>query len=328
MWYNLGMIFGHFLQSKKWEKYEQSEGHETLRIRGDGFEALAVVMETALGKYLYLPYGPALDVKNNQTAVRVLENALSEIAKVAREKQAFFVRIEPTIPLVDSSDNHGVTVGELLKIGLKKSHDLDPASTWVVDLQGSQKDLLGGMEKARAKHWRNHEAHGLKIRQTKDPEEIGILMKFLGQLGEARQFAPQSESHLKNQLKAGFATLYIAEYEGEPVAASLVHDHEGVRYAMHAAADESRKNLRAGAIISVQEMVDAQEAGAREFDFWGMTKSEDPKHPWYGFTKHKQSFGGHGKDYAGTWDLPVNKAKYGFYKLMRRINRAKRRLFA
>lgn len=310
------MIFGHFLQSKEWEKYEQLEGHETLRLRGDGFEALIVVMKTALGKYFYLPYGPVIEVEDGESASEVLERALKAVRQKAQEEGALFVRVEPTVPL---------SAGELRKMGLKKSHDLDPASTWVIDLQGSQKDLLAGMEKARAKHWRNHEAHGLKIRQTRDPEEIGILMKFLEQLGEARQFAPQSEEHLKNQLKSGFATLYVAEYEGEPVAASLVHDYDGVRYAMHAAADESKKNLRAGAIISVQEMVDAQAEGAREFDFWGMTKSEDPKHPWYGFTKHKQSFGGHGKDYAGTWDLPINRGKYAIYQVLRCGNRLKRK---
>lgn len=320
------MIFGHFLQSKEWEKYEQMEGHETLRLKGDGFEALVAVMKTAMGEYFYLPYGPVIEVNEGETAKDVLERALVALTKEALKKGAFLVRIEPTIPLVDNSDKYGITEDELRKLGLKKSHDLDPASTWVVDLQGSQADLLSRMEKVRAKHWRNHEAHGLKLRKTTDPEEIVVLTKFLEQLGETRQFAPQSEAHLKNQLKAGFATLYIAEYEGEPVAASLVHDYDGVRYAMHAAADETKKNLRAGAIISVEEMVDAQKAGAREFDFWGMTKSEDPKHPWYGFTKHKQSFGGEGKDYTGTWDLPINRVKYGFYQVLRKVNRMKRRL--
>lgn len=320
------MKFGHFLQSEEWEKYEQLEGHETLHVKGEGFSARVVVMTTALGKYFYVPYGPEIEVKKTETAREVLERAFKVLKEKAKAKKAFFVRVEPTVPLVDNSEKYGVTAIEMKKMGLLKSHDLDPASTWVVDLQGSEKDLLAGMEKARAKHWRNHEAHGLTIYQTKDPEKIGILMKFLGELGEARQFAPQSETHLKNQLKAGFATLYVAEFEGEPVAASLVHDYDGVRYAMHAAGDATKKNLRAGAIISVQEMVDAQKMGFSEFDFWGMTKSEDPKHPWYGFTKHKQSFGGFSRDYAGTWDLPVDKLKYRVYQVIRGVNRMKRRL--
>ena len=117
----------------------------------------------------------------------------------------------------------------------------------------------------------------------------------------------------------------MAEYEGEPVAASLVHDYDSVRYAMHAAGDATKKNLRAGAIISVQGMIDAQKMGFLKFDFWGMTKSEDSKHPWYGFTKYKKSYAGRQVDYAGTWDLPLNKPKYAAYQVLRKINRLKRR---
>ena len=39
-------------------------------------------------------------------------------------------------------------------------------------------------------------------------------------------------------------------------------------------------------------IIDAKHNGRKKFDFWGVTTSEDPNHPWYGFTKFKKSFGG------------------------------------
>ena len=100
----------------------------------------------------------------------------------------------------------------------------------------------------------------------------------------------------------------------------------GVRYYAHAATDEEHRKLMAGTIILIQMIVDAKESGMETYDFWGITTSEDPKHPWYGFTQYKKSFGGEQVDYAGTWDLPVKKARYSLYKIVRKINRAKRKI--
>ena len=72
---------------------------------------------------------------------------------------------------------------------------------------------------------------------------------------------------------------------------------------------------------------DAKAAGKKIFDFWGITTSEDPKDPWYGFSKFKKSFGGYQIDYAGTYDLPINKVKYLAYSLLRPINKFKRKIF-
>jgi len=325
--------FGHFLQSRDWEKYEQLEGETTFWREGEGWHALALLKHTPLGNYLYLPYGPAL-----LDASR-LQPALEDLKKLAREQQAFFIRIEPTLPLRNKgkndtgsesyhneSENTFFTVNQLKNLGLKKSHDIDPANTWVIDLPDSAGELLDKMEKDRVRRWRNLDKKGIKIRTSKDPEEITILSELLKKLSHERQFNPQDENHLKNQLKAGFATLYVAELEGEPVAASLVYDYDDTRFAVHAADDPAHHNLRAGVSLTIQKMLDAQATSKKFYDFWGITTSNNPKHPWYGFTKYKKSYDGRQVDYSGTWDLPLNHAKYAVYQILRKINRIRRRV--
>lgn len=127
-------------------------------------------------------------------------------------------------------------------------------------------------------------------------------------------------------MKAGFATLYVAELDGLPIATSLVYDYDGARYYAHAAADYEHRKLAAGAILLVQMIVDAKRAGMQSFDFWGITTSENANHPWYGFTQFKKSFGGQQVDYAGTWDLPVKKFRYLLYIAIRKFNRLRRKL--
>lgn len=313
---------GRFCQSKEWQKYEEMEGRETFYREGEGWHYLAVFYRRAAITYLYCPYGPV-------SGARELPVALDSLVTLAKEQGCVFVRIEPMLALLDNGvkndrDNNVITVDEMKKMGCVKSHDLDPAHTWVLDLEDkTREELLAGMSGTRTRYWKKAEKNGITVRRTKDPEEIEILTRLLGNLGEKNGFRPQSYEHLKNQMKAGFAELYVAEVEEDgkrkPIATLLVHEYDGVRSYAHAASDDKYRKLTAGTVLTVQAILDAKDEGMSEFDFWGISTSEDPKHPWYHFSQYKKSFGGRQVDYAGTWDVPVAKWKYLLYKWVRKI---------
>ena len=68
------------------------------------------------------------------------------------------------------------------------------------------------------------------------------------------------------------AALYIAEAAGAPVAAALCFDFSGTRYYAHAVSDpETGRRLQAAAPLVWRMILDARAAGARRFDFWGIT---------------------------------------------------------
>lgn len=304
----------HFLQSSAWEKYQQLEGHTTFRLQEKSFKAMAILETTPLGNYLYCPYGPTLDPKSPKTA---LKSALDSLSKLAREQNAFFIRIEPTIAFSSS---------DLKSLGLKKSHDLNPAHTWVVDLTQPEDELLKNMGKSKRRYWKANLKNGTVIRQSKDPEEISLLTTMLKAVGAKNHFSPQTSSRLKNQLKSDFSTLYIAERDGKPLATTLVYDDDDSRFYAHAATSDEGKKIEAGLALSVQMILDAKAKGAKNFDFWGVTTSQDKNHPWYGFSQYKMSFGGSLVTYSGTWDFPLSRSRYALYCIIRKINRLKRKL--
>lgn len=312
----------HFLQSPAWEELEQLEGKTTFRLQDKNFQILAILETTPLGNYLFCPYGPTL----KDPTTECLGSALAALTQLAREQHAFFARIEPTVPFPPA---------EFQSLGLVKSHDLDPAHTWVLDLSPSRDELLHNMKTSNRQRWNVHQKRGLAVRQTQNPADIAILTSLLSDVSKARHFNAQSKTHLQHQLQAGFATLYYVEYTDpdqpdsapQTLAASLVYDTPTTRYYAHAAANSLHRELSAGAVLLVQMILDAKEKGQKHFDFWGITTSEDPNHPWYGFTKFKKSFGGRQVDYAGTWDLPLQKARYRVYRIIRKINRLKRRIW-
>lgn len=318
-------MFKHFLQTKEWQAYEELEGHQTFLETKSDFSYLAVKNDTKIGPYLNIPYGPSLkeDKKDEKVALESLKHALESLKTLAKVENCLFIRLEPTVPFSEESLN---------KLGFEKSKDIDPAHTWLLQLDDkTEEELLKGMESRKVRYWRNAAKKGVTLRQSKDPEEITILTNFLKTLGEKDNFNPQTESHLKNQLKTGFATLYIAELETEtekkaPIAAALIYDSEDTRFYMHAATDFEHRNLMAGTIILIQMILDAKKAGKKYYDFWGITTSEDKNHPWYGFTQYKKSFGGFERDYSGTYDYIIDKKKYGLYKVLRKVNRRIRKI--
>lgn len=322
----------HLLQSEEWEKYEKLEGKKAFRLKGDGYETTCWVNETPFGNYLMVGYGPHLKDKD------ALKPALKALKMAGEKHKCFFVRIEPTLEVKSL----------LVASGAKKVKNIEPEHTWVLDLKPDENELLAGMEGRKVRYWRNMAKKGIMIRKTQDAEEIGVLTGFLKGLGEKDHFTPQTEGHLKNQMKAGFATLYITELvvdkEGNsanlvekterdveklkkiPIAAALVYDYQGTRYYAHAATDFDHRKLMAGTILLIQMILDAKKQGSDIFDFWGITTSTDENHPWYGFTLYKKSFGGRQVDFSGTYDLVLQPVKYSLYNMARKANLAVRKL--
>lgn len=305
----------HFLQTKPWADFQAGEGNEIFHEKSENFEFYAIKKQNSLGNYLFLPYGPALADKKS------LKTALSALKKLAEEQNSIFIRLEPTIFFKND---------EMKKLGLKKTNHVEPEHTWVLDLTQTEEEIFGAMETSKVRFFRNCGKKGLSIRTSHDPADFEILWKLLTEVAANDGFQTFDKKYLKNQMNFPFTTLYIVDLEEDgkkiPIAASMMYDDNETRYYAHSGADYEHRKFRAGIILLMQAILDAKAAGRKNFDFWGVTTSENPKHPWYGFTQFKKSFGGHLVTFTGTYDLPVNKSKYRLYSLLRPINKLKRKI--
>lgn len=301
----------HFLQSKTWENLEKSEGKQTFRVKTDDFEFFACLESTPIGKYLYCPYGPTLSRPSS------LKKALNALKKLGKSENAIFIRIEPTLNLKSS----------LKKSGLKKSHDLNPADTWVLDLPKDENTLKSKLPSRLLRYYRNAEKNGLKITTSKNPDDVHFLSKLQNSLAKEKNIGTFDESHYKNELSAGFATLYLVKKEDEVLAAGLVFDDHKTRYNLQGAQSATGAKLHATGILTIQLIFDAKEKDLKTFDFWGIAPEDANKnHPWAGFTAFKKSFAGTPIHYSGTHDLPLNPLKYKLYLFLRTANRLKRKI--
>lgn len=309
------------LQTSDWEIFQKSLGEKTFFSKTKDYQFLAIIKSTPLGNYLYLPYGPYIRTKNAS------KTAYEAVLALAERENAFFIRIEP-----QSSENASYW---LKRPNAKKSQDLSPAHTLILDLTPDKDAVIAGMKQNNRNLYRNYAKKGLKIRTSREEKDLKTLVSLQKPVASRQHIIPPDFAYLKKLLEQPYSELYLVDYTpvDEPkakprtIAASLIADFDGIRYYLQAAADDSLRKLSAGTVLVAQMIVDAKDKGLKAFDFWGISpENASPNHPWYGFTKFKKSFGGNPVEYAGTYDLILKPAKYRAYKLLRKANRLKRRI--
>lgn len=309
-------------QSKAWKTLQDDlnetsffvksdESAEKTAKNPDNFQYLAILKQTPVGNYLYLPYGPVAETEKG------FKKALESLETLAKEKSAIFIRIEPRAPEIAQKTLNSA----------KKVKDLNPKETWVLDLTGNDADLKAKLPSRLLRYYKNVAKNGLTIETTKDPEKITELLKLQTALAKEKNISTFSENYLKTELKQPFATLYLVKSEDSVLAAGLVFDDETTRYNLQGAQSEQGRKLHATGILTIQLILDAKAKNLETFDFWGIAPDgAGPDHPWYGFTSFKKTFKGSEKTYAGTHDLVLNPAKYRLYTATRKINKILRKI--
>ena len=301
-----------FLQSPAWQAFQQALGRTTYIDSSDDWSYLAIKESGTLNTRLYTPYGPVAE------SAEAFARAIASLEALGRQERATFLRVEPT---------SGVTAEQLRAHGWRPVtyQQLQPAHTQLIDLSQSRDDLLAQMSQNSRNITRNYHKKGVTIRTSRDPEDITILTSLLSRVAGRNHITVHSDQYFRTQAETlfplGAATLYIAELEGTPIAAALVYDSSDTRTYAHAAADDAHRKLSAGTALVGQMILDAKDAGLKEFDLYGIAPSDDPAHPWAGFTRFKKSFGGREVTYPGAWDLPLRPLAYWLYRAYQTVYR-------
>ena len=293
-------------QSQEWEKLQQDLKEVSFYREGDDFTYLAIKKSTPLGYYLYLPYGPvAKDEKSFKLALKDLDN-------LARKEKAIFIRVEPLNP----------DFAKLLPKTAKKSHDLNPKETWVLDLAGSDEEYKNRLPSRLLRYYRNREKNRITIETSHNPDDVKYLLNLQKALAKEKNISTFSENYLRTELRQPFATLYLLKQDGNLLAAGLVFDHGKARYNLQGAQTDEGRKAHATGILTIQLIEDARKKGLEKFDFWGIAPEGAPDtHPWAGFTNFKKTFEGYEVDFAGTHDIVLSPFKYKLYQIARAIRR-------
>lgn len=304
-------------QTEAWQKLQQDLGVTTFFLSDNAtpvnYQMLILKKSTPFGPYFYLPYGPYLRQKT------YAKTAYEALKTLAEQENVVFTRIEP-----QDAQNASYWLKRA-----KKSKDLSPKETWVLDLTPEMDILYKNMKQNTRNLVKNYAKKGITVEKVeKTAENCEILYNFLAKVAGRNHFNPIEKKTLKAEIDQPFASLFIAYYTPKtPIAASLFFDDATTRYYMQSGADVNYKKFPATYAILIEAIKDAKRKNLQSLDFWGVAPENASKnHPWKGFTKFKKSFGGIEVIYAGTHDLVRKPFKYQLYKILRKLNRLIRKI--
>lgn len=310
------------LQGTTWRRVQEAEGRRVLSHEGEDWTAQAIVEERRFGRYLYCPYGP---VARDDEA---FDDALHWLFTQAQLTRSWFLRVEPPSPsgwLRPPTRNElSRRRAVLQRRGFRRAaRNLQPLRTRCLDLSVDESELLGAMTGTNRTLHRSTAKRGLTIEASHDPRDMRHLLHLLSSTAQRQDFRNRDSTHLtilaETTLPTGASTLFLARHGDQVLSANLAIDDGGVRMFLHGASDPAHRKLRAQQSLMVAAILDARQHQLEAADLFGIAPSDDPDHPWAGFTRFKASFGGHVLEHLGAWDLPLRPIAYRTLRAVQNI---------
>lgn len=313
-------VFG-FLQSGAWAETIAHLGRrvEKLFIKDyDTVVAFALIDYRSIGfgkQYAFCPKGPVMSGKWKDQSGKPVIDALCEYLK---NKNCIFLRIEPNhsfhFPL---SSFHSTLV-----------HDINPPTTLLLDLTPTPDQLLAAQHPKTRYNIRLAAKRGVRIEVKKSLE---ILWNLLQKTGARDNFGIHPKKTYEEVLKLPNVEQLVAYINDTPVATGCFIRFGKVVSYLYGASDHAYRESMAPHLVQWTAILRSKEAGAKTYDFFGISPSKkpiansskpigheyDPKHRYAGVTRFKLGFGGTVREDPGTFDIILSPVSYFFFSLFR-----------
>jgi len=256
---------------------------------------------------------------------------LSELASALKSElpsNTIAIRFDPDVSFSSPEDRdlfnygmHLITYADHLKIR-KNSVDIQPPDSTLVDLTGTEEEILEKMHSKWRYNIRLSERKGVVVHRYlgNDINLSEKLDKFyeLTKITNARDGnASHAKTYYLDLIKSSaeeisrgrdvpVISLYIAEHEGEEIASIMtLFSHDEAIY-LYGASSNNKRNLMPNHLLQWTAMKDAKAYGSKFYDMYGMPpEGKDENHPMHGLYMFKANFGGKNIHRTGSWDIPL-----------------------
>jgi len=304
----------HLLQTSSWGELKSAFGWNVVRIVTREAGAQILFKNLPLGlTWAYIPKGP---VGENW------DDLWPAVEAACRRRRAVFLKVEPDLWERDEDSLQGGAP----PAGFRHSpHQIQPARTLVVNIEGTEDQILSRMKQKTRYNIRLSLRKGVVVRPSNDIDSFYELMQITG---ERDTFGLHSLEyyHRIYSLFAprGECELLWAEYQEEPLAALMVFGRGNRAWYFYGASSNLHRNRMATYVLQWEAMRWARAQGCTEYDLWGVPDSDfetleaeftQRKDGLWGVYRFKRGFGGQLHRAVTPWDRVYRPILYAFYRL-------------
>jgi peptidoglycan pentaglycine glycine transferase (the first glycine) len=312
----------HILQTGEWGELKSAFDWDPARlVLDDGLGMQVLFRRLPLG--LTLAYLPKPTINYQQLASS--EKFWTQVDAVCKKRRAVFLKIE-----LDVWDDEPFS-SNTSPVALRASaHNIQPPRTIIVDLTGTEDEILARMKQKTRYNIRLAAKKGVTVRPW---DNLSAFHQMMLITGGRDGFGVHSLAYYQRAYELfhpkGMAELLVAEYEGKPLAALMVFARGRRAWYMYGASTDEERNRMPTYLLQWEAMRWARTKGAGEYDLWGVP-DEDEETLEAGFTERsdglwgvyrfKRGFGGELKRAVQALDRVYNPMIYKLY-LRRMVGR-------
>ncbi|MDE0936233.1 MAG: peptidoglycan bridge formation glycyltransferase FemA/FemB family protein [Mariniblastus sp.] len=209
----------HHLQSSLWSTVKKANGWKSKRITIANPQSIVGGAQILIrniryfGNIGYVPKGPIYQKDNPQIADSLIQQ-LKKLAKTERINGLIVQPFEPGI-MTETLINHGFRNCPI---------ETSPTATVILDIRSELDDILAKMSKGMRNKIRRGQTRGIQCRQG-EKADLPAFHQLLTQTARRRGFTIFDLDYFEHMWDTFSPTnsmqLFIAEYQGEPVAAQF-----------------------------------------------------------------------------------------------------------
>lgn len=302
----------HLLQTTPWGDVKEESGWSVSRVNVGNSGAQILFKPLIFGFcWAYIAKGPVGQPNDEFWKL---------VAEICKKRRTVFLKIEPDF----EEEIKFPHMKFLPENSAKKSiHSIQPRRTLIVDLAGSEDDILMQMKPKTRYNIRLAERKGVKVYSSQDVNRFYGLLQITGQRDE---FGIHSGAYYRNVYNAFIAKdlgiLLFAEYEGILLSAAMVFFNGKRSWYLYGASSNQHRNLMAPYAIQWEAIRWSRVKGCNQYDLWGVPDEEHVKleaeflnrsDGLWGVYRFKRGFGGKLIRSIGAWDVVYNPVLYYFY---------------
>jgi lipid II:glycine glycyltransferase (peptidoglycan interpeptide bridge formation enzyme) len=302
---------GHLLQSSKWGRLKEEFGWEASLIMveegGDIIAGAQVLLRPFLrfGSVAYVPKGPAVDFSNQKAT----EALLSAIHRLAKSKDAFFLKIEPEAlkdPRLDAL---------LRSYGFSPSpQTIQPRSSIVIDISMDLEEIMMRMKPKTRYNIKLSSKKGVIVKEG-GKDEISAFHRLLEITGKRDKFSIRSKEYYETAYSLfaplGLVKLLLAIYEGKVLAGLMAFAFGKKAYYLYGASSDEERHRMPNYLLQWEAIKWAKSLGCTTYDLGGVPDEEEEvlereflkkKGGLWGLYRFKRGWGGKVVRYIGAYD--------------------------
>lgn len=263
----------HLLQTLEWGKLKQNYNWVPVWIAGEHTGAQVLFRKLPAGLSIaYIPKGPV---------GQGWSNLLPEIEAECRRRRSIFLQIEPD--MFNSHEEYSFypsTTGEvdLPQNYLLSQDSIQPPRTILVDLVGTEEEILSRMKQKTRYNIRIAEKKGVYVVESKN---IGDFYTLIVETGERDGFGVHQKEYYQQVFQLfnpdSKCEVFLACVEGQPIAGIMVFRNGARAWYLYGASSEKHREKMPSYLLQWKAMLWAKASGCEEYDLWGVP-DEDEDH--------------------------------------------------